>query len=237
VVSLADETPPDPVGLPVVVSGGQAWAHAPEQLDLPLASATHRYSARPEPLVRNVPVEPWVTLTTAPEAATFVAVEEADEVAEAAGAADAVEVGLLLLLPHPAAIKAPVRTTPAATAGILRFRKFILSSQFLVFRSLEPCRDITNQDSGASVSLPVAGRRPYAVATMTDIGDGQFHKGQAIWVVNPDGTQRAAEFVGEGELSAWFGGAPTVIVVYPDTRTGEAVEVNRVLPREPDTTG
>ena len=69
---------------------------------------------------------------------------------------------------------------------------------------------------------------------MTDIGDSQFHKGQAIWVINQDGTQRAAEYVGEGELNSWFGGAPTVIVVYPDTRTGEAVEVDRVIPRQTD---
>jgi hypothetical protein len=69
---------------------------------------------------------------------------------------------------------------------------------------------------------------------MTDIGDSQFHKGQPIWVANPDGTQRAAEYVGEGELSSWFGGPPRVIVVYPDTGTGEAVEVNRVIPRQPE---
>jgi hypothetical protein len=67
---------------------------------------------------------------------------------------------------------------------------------------------------------------------MSEIGDGQFRKGQAVWVMEPDGSQRAAEFVGEGEMSAWFGGAPTVIVVYPDTRTGEAVEVDRVIPRD-----
>ena len=67
---------------------------------------------------------------------------------------------------------------------------------------------------------------------MTDIGDSEFHKGQAVWVVEQDGSRRAAEYVGEGETSAWFGGAPTVIVVYPDTKTGEAVEVDRVIPRD-----
>ena len=67
---------------------------------------------------------------------------------------------------------------------------------------------------------------------MTSIGDGQFHKGQPVWVIGPDGSQRAADFVGEGELSAWFGGSATVIVVYPDSRTGEAVEVDRVIPRD-----
>jgi hypothetical protein len=67
---------------------------------------------------------------------------------------------------------------------------------------------------------------------MTSIGDGQFRKGEPVWVMGPGGSQRAADFVGEGETSAWFGGAPTVIVVYLDTRTGEAVEVDRVVPRD-----
>jgi hypothetical protein len=67
---------------------------------------------------------------------------------------------------------------------------------------------------------------------MTSIGDGQFRKGEPVWVMGPDGSQRAADYVGEGEMSAWFGGAPTVIVVYLDTRSGEAVEVDRVVARE-----
>jgi hypothetical protein len=66
---------------------------------------------------------------------------------------------------------------------------------------------------------------------MMSVGDGRFHKGQPVWVMEPDGSQRAADFVGEGELNAWFGGSPTVIVVYLDTRAGEAVEVDRVIPR------
>ena len=67
---------------------------------------------------------------------------------------------------------------------------------------------------------------------MKEIGDGQFEKGQPVWVMEPGGSQRAAEFVGEGETSAWFGGPPTLIVVYVDTRTGEAVEADRVIPRD-----
>jgi hypothetical protein len=67
---------------------------------------------------------------------------------------------------------------------------------------------------------------------MTDTGDGQFHKGQPVWVIEQGGSQRAAEFVGAGETSAWLGGPPKVIVVYPDTRTGEAVELDRVIPRD-----
>ncbi|HEX5192266.1 MAG TPA: hypothetical protein VFW09_05635 [Solirubrobacteraceae bacterium] len=51
-------------------------------------------------------------------------------------------------------------------------------------------------------------------------------------MIAPDGSQRAAEFVGTGQLSTWFGGSSTAIVVYLDTRTGEAVDADRVIPRE-----
>ncbi len=67
---------------------------------------------------------------------------------------------------------------------------------------------------------------------MTNIGDTFFHKGQPVWVIEQDGSQREAEYVGEGETSAWFGGPPKVFVVYVDTRAGAAVEVDRVIPRD-----
>ncbi len=67
---------------------------------------------------------------------------------------------------------------------------------------------------------------------MSDIGDSLFHKGQDVWVLNADGSQTAAEYVGEGELSAWFGGVPTAIVVYSDTATAASVEVDRIIARE-----
>lgn len=66
----------------------------------------------------------------------------------------------------------------------------------------------------------------------TDVGDGPFHEGQPIWVIQGDGSQRAAEYVGGAETSSWFGGAPTVYVVYPDDRSGAAVEIDRVIPRD-----
>jgi hypothetical protein len=67
---------------------------------------------------------------------------------------------------------------------------------------------------------------------MTDIGDTQFRRGDPVWVIQADGSQRAADYVGEAETSAWFGGVPRVFVVYPDTRSGESVEVTRVVTRE-----
>jgi hypothetical protein len=59
-----------------------------------------------------------------------------------------------------------------------------------------------------------------------------FYKGQPVWVMEADGSQRAADFVGEAETSAWFGGPPKVYVVYLDDRSGGSVEVDRVVPRD-----
>ena len=57
-------------------------------------------------------------------------------------------------------------------------------------------------------------------------------EGQKVWVHQSDGSVREAVYVGEGELSAWFGGAPQVYGVYPDTESGEAVEETRVTAQE-----
>jgi hypothetical protein len=80
-------------------------------------------------------------------------------------------------------------------------------------------------------ATPVASRRARILA-MTDIGDSLLRKGQDVWVVGPDGSRRPAEYVGDSEASAWFGGPPTVLVVYPDVGESEAVEVDRVIARD-----
>ncbi len=59
-----------------------------------------------------------------------------------------------------------------------------------------------------------------------------LEEGQKVWVHQEDGSVRPAIYVGEGELSAWFGGPPQVYVVYPDTKSGEAVAETRVTARE-----
>jgi hypothetical protein len=66
---------------------------------------------------------------------------------------------------------------------------------------------------------------------MTDIGDTQFHKGDPVWVVSEGGSLEPAAYVGEGETSAWFGGPPTVFVIFTGTDSLATVEVDRVLPR------
>jgi hypothetical protein len=66
---------------------------------------------------------------------------------------------------------------------------------------------------------------------MSHDAQSPFQRGQDVWVVQPDGSQRAAEYVGEAETAAWFGGPPQVLVVYPDDASGEAVAFDRVIPR------
>ena len=56
--------PPVAVSVPVAGTGGHADAHAPEQADMFMPSLAHRYTVRPDPLVRNAPAEPaWVVIT------------------------------------------------------------------------------------------------------------------------------------------------------------------------------
>jgi len=59
----------------------------------------------------------------------------------------------------------------------------------------------------------------------------ELKEGDKIWVEQADGSQRAGIFVGEAEQS-WFGGGPGAYVAYPDTRSGEEVDLMRIVPRE-----
>jgi hypothetical protein len=74
-------------------------------------------------------------------------------------------------------------------------------------------------------------RLDYALA-MRHLSDGPFRKGEAVWVTEPNGGQRAAEFVGDAESGTWFGGAARAFVLYLDTTSTEAVELDRILARE-----
>ena len=64
-----------------------------------------------------------------------------------------------------------------------------------------------------------------------------FKEGEAVWVQQPDGSERAGVFVGDGENATWFGGAPLAYVVYPDTKDGEEVNLARVTARDENDTG
>ena len=59
----------------------------------------------------------------------------------------------------------------------------------------------------------------------------ELHEGQKIWVEQPDGSQRPGVYVGEAE-STWFGGPAGAYVAYPDTKSGEAVAIMRIVPRD-----
>lgn len=67
---------------------------------------------------------------------------------------------------------------------------------------------------------------------MRHLEDGPFKKGEDVWVLGAGGARRAAEFVGQAETHDWFGGPPTVIVVFPDDGSSAEVELDRVLARK-----
>ena len=96
---------PEAVTVPLAMTGGQAPAHAPEQADLPLVSATQRYTARPEPSVRMLPADDEAVVMTM----------EPDPLAPAAAP------GLLLVLPpleHAAARTATTAAPPTPVASL-----------------------------------------------------------------------------------------------------------------------
>lgn len=63
------------------------------------------------------------------------------------------------------------------------------------------------------------------------MNDDLFKKGQKVWLRLPEGQQRPAIYVGEGENATFFGGPPLVYVVLDDTREGIEVELDRIVAR------
>jgi hypothetical protein len=106
------------VSVPVAGTGGQAAAHAPEQADMFVPSLAHRYTVRPDPLVRNVPVEPaWVVIT----------VPVVDALAELPAAELAGAEGEAAALLHAVASSAEASGTPSLTgSGILARSEWII---------------------------------------------------------------------------------------------------------------
>src|SRR4051794_41285850 len=105
--------------VPLTVTGGQAAAHAPVQVDVPLVSASHRYSARPFPSTRalsSIPVMDFrLTVTAAladaeAAAAGLLACAAADAGADDAG-------GPAAVLPEPLEQAVAVSATAAAQAA------------------------------------------------------------------------------------------------------------------------
>ena len=59
-----------------------------------------------------------------------------------------------------------------------------------------------------------------------------FHEGQKIWVIIPDGGERAAVYVAEGERASWLGGPPLAYVVFDDDGSGAEVQLDKIVPRD-----
>jgi hypothetical protein len=128
---------PDAVAVLVVVTGGQAPAHAPVHADMPPLSLVHRYTARPDPSVRTVPADDEaVLMTVAPDAlapplagallaGALLGADAPAGVLDAAGL-------LLAALEHAAASSATPTAPPTPVASLagadIRFMEFLIMS-------------------------------------------------------------------------------------------------------------
>jgi hypothetical protein len=118
--------------VPVVVTGGQAEAQAPLQVDMSPVSAAHRYTARPDPLARTVPPDEFaVVMTVAPEELAP-ALEDDPPVGDAAGAAALLVPPLLHAATTTAAPSAP--PTPATSLARLDTRPNVDFRMVLISR-------------------------------------------------------------------------------------------------------
>jgi hypothetical protein len=72
-------------------------------------------------------------------------------------------------------------------------------------------------------------RRPGMATVASD--RTPFEPGEPVWVMEADGGQRRADYLGARVVSVWRGGPPMVFVLYADSHVAEAVEVDRVIPR------
>jgi hypothetical protein len=72
-------------------------------------------------------------------------------------------------------------------------------------------------------------RRPATATVGSD--RAQFEPGEPVWVMEADGAQRRAEYLGAGVPSVWRGGPPMVLVLYTDSHSADAGEMDRVIPR------
>jgi molybdopterin-binding protein len=60
-----------------------------------------------------------------------------------------------------------------------------------------------------------------------------FQTGQPVWVSDPDGSARPAEYVGQRATRSSSYRGPTAFVIYLDGSGGDAVALSRVAPRAP----
>jgi hypothetical protein len=72
-------------------------------------------------------------------------------------------------------------------------------------------------------------RRPRAAPAGSD--RAAFVPGKPVWVMEADGAQRRAEYLGARVPSVWRGGPPMVLVLYTDSHLTDAVEMDRVILR------
>jgi hypothetical protein len=67
---------------------------------------------------------------------------------------------------------------------------------------------------------------------VTDVGDRVFRTGQPVWVTQPDGSIRPAEYVGQA-TTACPDGRGKALVIYVDASEHDAVDVEQLQERGP----
>ena len=65
-------------------------------------------------------------------------------------------------------------------------------------------------------------------AETADSDERQFHTGQPVWVIEPDGSERPGEYLGEGEESGALPGPPKALIIFIDAPGVDVVEVERL---------
>jgi hypothetical protein len=124
---------PDAVTALAAVTGGQAPAHAPVHADMPPVSLAHRYTARPEPSVRNVfPDDEAVLMTVEPDPLAPPLAGALLAPAAAAGGLLAGAAELLLLPLAHAATSSPTPTAPPIPAASLAGVDIRFTTDFLI---------------------------------------------------------------------------------------------------------
>ena len=66
---------------------------------------------------------------------------------------------------------------------------------------------------------------------MTDVGNRVFRTGQPVWVTQPDGSVRPAEYVGQA-TSECRDGWGMALVIYVDASEHDAVDLQRLQERD-----
>lgn len=149
------------LGLPLVVSGGHAVAHPPEQVDFVLVSGTQRYNERPEPSVKKL--APWLVRTS-----TVIADEPSPDGADAGAAAALPDPDPEPEPPEPhAAAKMP--TAASGTPNLTASGIFLSEGKLLICCAFLSAKSRLLRDDSCNRSVRGRGAGPFIKFVMSNV--------------------------------------------------------------------